>query len=97
LQFTLPKQDAVAVLAVRLLDGDGHTVMRNFVTFDVRSGAGNGVYAADGIEGGVVSVPVARFAEHSFPYQWNTIQGHKTSGGPAGSYAFEVQLPEGDE
>lgn len=86
----MPKQDAVAVLAVRLTDGEGTVIMRNFVTFDVRSGRSEGDYGGDGR---VVGVPVANFAKHSFPYQWNSLQGHKASGGESGEFVYEVALP----
>lgn len=38
LHVTMPKQDAVAVLALSLITNKGETLTRNFITFDVRSG-----------------------------------------------------------
>ncbi|TLS48958.1 glycoside hydrolase family 2 [Paenibacillus antri] len=94
LQVALPNQDAVAVLAIRLLAPNGETVTRNFTTFDVRSGAPHGTYDADG---GIVGVPVAGFSEHSFPYQWNAIQGQKANGGASGRFVYDIELPGVDE
>ncbi|WP_258234989.1 glycoside hydrolase family 2 protein [Paenibacillus agaridevorans] len=95
LQLTLPKQDAVAVLALRLQTASGETVMRNFTTFDVRSGSADGqIY---GLEGGVVNVPVPAFTEHDWAYQWNAIQGQKANGGPTGRFVYNVQLPDHNE
>ncbi|SEO74283.1 glycoside hydrolase family 2 protein [Paenibacillus sp. OV219] len=90
----MPKQDAVAVLAVRLVDAAGRVVTRNFTTFDVRSGAAHGVYEA---EGQFVQVPVTGFASHSFPHQWNAIQEGKTNGGSEGEFVYDVELPSVEE
>ncbi len=90
----MPGQDAIAVLAVRLVDGEGAVIMRNFVAFDVRSGRSGGDY---GSAGHVVSVPVADFTEHSFAYQWNAIQGHKANGGESGAFVYEVNLPDAED
>ncbi|SFT14144.1 Glycosyl hydrolases family 2, sugar binding domain [Paenibacillus sp. BC26] len=87
---TMPNQDAVAVLAVTLKDASGKAVTRNFITFDVRSGSEDGVYDA---EGRFVNVPVTAFAEHSFNYQWNAIQGYKTNGGGEGQFVYDINLP----
>lgn len=83
LQVTMPREDAAAVLAVRLVDGAGKVVMRNFVTFDVRGGS----------EQSSLSVPVAGFSKQTFAYQWDALQRHKTNGGGSGSFVYEVQLP----
>ncbi|HTG68710.1 MAG TPA: glycoside hydrolase family 2 TIM barrel-domain containing protein [Candidatus Udaeobacter sp.] len=90
LSLKMPTQDAVAVLAVRLLTAQGATVTRNFVTFDVRSGAANGLYEADGQ---IVSVPVAAFSESEWPISWNAIQEQKVNGGETGHYIYDIQLP----
>mgnify|MGYP001417891891 CR=1 FL=1 len=94
LTIRMPKQDAVAVLALVLKSPQGEVITRNFTTFDVRSGEPGGVYDA---EGGFVSIPVSRFAEHSWPYQWNAIQGHKVCGGAAGSFIYDIELPKREE
>lgn len=94
LTVRLPKQDAVAVLAVRLATPEGETIARNFTTFDVRSGQAGGLYETSGR---TVSVPVADFAGHTFPYQWNAHSGHKANGGPEGAFVYEIALPSREE
>ena len=89
--FDLPKQDAVAVLAVTLRDAEGIVVTRNFIAFDVRGGSDAPVYDADGR---FVAVPVTDFAEQTFAYQWNAIQGGKANGGQAGKFVYDVKLPD---
>ncbi|MGG6310917.1 glycoside hydrolase family 2 protein [Paenibacillus macerans] len=89
----MPEQDAVAVLALRLVDEAGETISRNFTAFDVRSGTAEGVYDLDG-RSGAVSVPVADFADQSFARQWEAIQGAKVNGAGKGAFAYRVQLPD---
>ncbi|QHW32858.1 glycoside hydrolase family 2 [Paenibacillus rhizovicinus] len=91
LTFGLPKQDAVAVLALTLRAADGTVVTRNFIAFDVRSGGDAPVYDADGQ---FIAVPVTDFVEHSFAHQWNAIQEGKTNGGKAGQFVYEISLPD---
>ncbi|MDF2720212.1 MAG: glycoside hydrolase, partial [Paenibacillus sp.] len=81
LTVKLPAQDAVSVLALRLTTEEGEIVSRNFTTFDVRGGKPG---AANEGAGRTVNTPVGGFASHTFPYQWQAIQGHKTNGGPEG-------------
>ncbi|WP_090647880.1 glycoside hydrolase family 2 protein [Paenibacillus sp. UNC496MF] len=92
--FDLPKQDALAVLALTLRAADGTVVTRNFVTFDVRGGGQTPSYDADGR---FVAVPVTGFAEQTFAYQWNAIQEGKTNGGRAGAFVYDVRLPDAGE
>ncbi|RKN62891.1 glycoside hydrolase family 2 protein [Paenibacillus ginsengarvi] len=94
LSVRLPDQDAVAVLAIRLLTEGGEVVSRNFTTFDVRSGKPGGAYEASGH---IASVPVSGFTAHTFPHQWNALRGHKTNGGPEGEFEFEVALPDREQ
>lgn len=96
LSATMPKQDAVAVLAVRLLNEAGDVVTRNFIAFDVRGGAADGDVHSGSSFGGArtVSVPVASFEQHSFACQWEAIQGTKVNGAGCGAFVYEVQLPD---
>ena len=94
LTFRVPNQDALAVLAITLREGDGSVVTRNFTTFDVRGGSAAPVFDADGR---FVSVPVTAFAEATFPYQWNAIQGSKANGGRSGKFVYDVELPAQSE
>ncbi|MBO9610737.1 MAG: glycoside hydrolase family 2 [Paenibacillaceae bacterium] len=87
LRVTMPREDAVAVLAVRLVDETGGVAMRNFATFDVRGAS----------EPTDLAVPVASYAGHSFAYQWEALQGNKTNGGGSGSFVYDVTLPGQDQ
>lgn len=91
LNLTMPNRDAVAVLAVRLLDEAGDTITRNFITFDVRGGEADGTNEAGC---GHISLPVGGFAGQSFTHHWDAIQGAKVSGAGAGAFTYEVRLPE---
>ncbi|WP_219834057.1 glycoside hydrolase family 2 protein [Paenibacillus sp. R14(2021)] len=94
LEFDLPKQDAVAVLALTLRDVAGTVVTRNFTTFDVRGGSEVPVYDAEGL---FIAVPVTGFEEQTFAYQWNAIQEGKANGGKEGRFVYEVTLPDASE
>lgn len=89
LSLTMPDRDAVAVLAVSLMDEAGQTITRNFITFDVRSGEAGG-YA---VGGGVIQIPVGSYAEQTFEHQWTSIQGAKVSGAGKGRFIYDVALP----
>ncbi|MFC5530314.1 glycoside hydrolase family 2 protein [Cohnella yongneupensis] len=84
----MPGQDAVAILAVRLVDDEGDVVTRNFTTFDVRGGDA---------PGGTLSIPVSEHEKQSFAYSWTSLQGHKINGAKGGSFAYEIALPEQNE
>ncbi|MGC6586728.1 glycoside hydrolase family 2 protein [Paenibacillus sp. Dod16] len=94
LKLRMPKADAVAILGVRLLNEGSGVVTRNFTTFDVRGGEGQG---KDGAEGSTVSIPVNTFRDQSFAYMWEALQGSKVNGGGEGRFIYEVQLPNYDE
>ncbi|MBB3153011.1 hypothetical protein FHS16_003070 [Paenibacillus endophyticus] len=94
LSLIMPDQDAVSVLAVRLMTANGIIITRNFVTFDVRSQAANGKYTA---EGRIISIPAAGYAESTFPISWNALQDNKANGGGAGRFTYQVELPSVSE
>ncbi|PZE22250.1 glycoside hydrolase family 2 protein [Paenibacillus xerothermodurans] len=94
LHLTLPNQDAVAVLALKLVDSTGRALTRNFTTFDVRSSTADGTYDKDGR---FVSVPVADFTEYSFEHQWEAIGVGKTSGAGEGRFVYTISLPDSTE
>ncbi|WP_246627399.1 glycoside hydrolase family 2 protein [Paenibacillus solanacearum] len=91
LTVRMPDQDAVAVLGLKLSTLEGEAVMRNFTTFDVRSKAHDDAAEESSRR---ISVPVGQFKSQTFPYQWNAIQGHKTNGGGAGMFEYEIALPD---
>lgn len=92
LTVKLPHVDAVAVLALRLVNPAGQVITRNFTAFDVRSGQEHGSYN-HGTAHGYVSVPVARISEQTFPHYWEAIQGGKVNGGDKGSLHYAITLP----
>lgn len=94
LTVKLPARDAVAVLALCLTTEEGEIVSRNFTTFDVRGGKPG---AASEGAARIVSTPVGEFASHTFPHQWQAIQGHKTNGGPEGRFDYDIALPDRSE
>ncbi|RCX16483.1 glycosyl hydrolase family 2 [Fontibacillus phaseoli] len=89
LTLTMPDRDAVAVLAVSLVNEEGEAITRNFTTFDVRSGETGG-YKTD-VE--VIQIPVGSYAEQTFEHQWTSIQGAKVSGAGKGSLIYDITLP----
>jgi hypothetical protein len=91
LNVTMPRQDAVAILAICLVSEKDEILTRNFITFDVRSGKDGGVYRG---EGDFISIPVGAFSEQTFEHQWEAIQGEKVNGIGEGHYVFEVSLPD---
>ncbi len=91
LTLTMPDRDAVAVLAVSLLNEAGEVITRNFTTFDVRSDESVG---GDTPKDGRIHIPVGSYAEQSFEHQWNSIQDAKVSGAGEGSFSYDVTLPD---
>lgn len=90
----MPDQDAVAVLAVSLINNKGEVITRNFITFDVRSGNQGERFEGDG---DCISIPVGAYKEHNFNQQWEAIQCAKINGAGQGRYAYDVTLPDGME
>ncbi|MCI3920898.1 beta galactosidase jelly roll domain-containing protein [Paenibacillus sp. TRM 82003] len=97
LRVTMPRQDAVAVLALTLAAEDGAAITRNFVTFDVRGGSErpNGANEAAGATT-AIQVEAGRPAEALFPHHWTAIQGSKVCGGPSGAFVYEIELPDAE-
>ncbi|GGD65730.1 glycoside hydrolase family 2 protein [Paenibacillus nasutitermitis] len=91
LAVTMPAFDALAVLAIRLLAPDGTIITRNFITFDVRSGAAQGRYNTDGQW---TSLPVGSFTEQQWDYSWSALEDHKINGTGSGSFTYEIALPD---
>ncbi|MGE7613394.1 glycoside hydrolase family 2 protein [Paenibacillus sp. NPDC101420] len=90
----MPDQDAVAVLAVSLINNKGEVITRNFITFDVRSGNQSVRFEGDG---DCINIPVNAYKEHNFEQQWEAIQCAKINGAGQGHYAYDVTLPDGME
>ncbi|MBC8081557.1 MAG: glycoside hydrolase family 2, partial [Gorillibacterium sp.] len=89
----MPAQDAVAVLAIRLMDAANNVITRNFTTFDVQSGKQNGYYSA-GAGNGFVRTKVGCFSEQSFSNTWEAIEGSKVNGIGSGHFIYNITLPD---
>ncbi|MGG3280994.1 glycoside hydrolase family 2 protein [Paenibacillus solani] len=87
LRVKMPKQDAVAVLAVTLADSEGKPVMRNFIAFDVRGNETDGL----------IQLPVSSYAEQSFNNHWKSVQDAKVSGAGEGRFVYDIVLPDTNE
>lgn len=94
LTITMPGQDAVAVLAISLINEIDDVLTRNFITFDVRSNKEDGVFEG---KGDFVSIPVGDFIEQTFKHQWGAIQGGKVNGAGEGHFVYDVTLPDSTE
>ncbi|MFC5452168.1 glycoside hydrolase family 2 protein [Paenibacillus aestuarii] len=92
LQLTMPQVDAVAVLTVVLQTLEGTVIARNFITFDVRSGHSNGIYA---MEGEWLSVRPAAYTSSQWEYEWKALDDHKVNGASTGFFEYDIALPEG--
>ncbi|MGI6240159.1 MAG: glycoside hydrolase family 2 protein [Christensenellales bacterium] len=81
IQLTMPRENAVAILSVYLMDGE-QVISRNFTTFDVR-----GAMHANAIE-----IPVAAGASEGFQPRWGALGGEKLCLGGAGSVSYEIPV-----
>jgi hypothetical protein len=78
----------VVVLSVRLEDGVGAVLSRNFCTFIVQGREPRGVR--------LVRIDPARFDSASWSLkQWNVLDGAKVNGAGSGFFEYRVRWPEG--
>ncbi|MFD0676636.1 MULTISPECIES: glycoside hydrolase family 2 protein [unclassified Paenibacillus] len=81
LQVQMPRTDAVAILAIELKDpvdpAVRSAVARNFITFDVRSGAAAGLYA---LEGQWLQIAPTDSLNKQWDYTWQALNDHKVNG-----------------
>jgi len=89
--LTMPNFDAMTILAVRLIDSENNTIMRNFVTFDVQSGHKTGLYD---IKGHIISIPPASYTLKDWEYTWSALGNHKINGSNSGFFEYNIELPE---
>jgi len=85
----MPQVDAVAVLAVSLVDPKGKVLTRNFTTFDVRSGKAHGLYD---LQGSWISIPPSEYIAKSWKYSWHALRDHKVNGGESGFFEYRIDL-----
>jgi hypothetical protein len=90
----MPKEPAVAVLAVRLEDARGTVLQRNFTTFVVEGESSPQVAAARGASERVVTLDPASFSSSAWSLkQWNVLDGLKVNGAGSGHFEYRVAWP----
>ena len=86
LDISMPDERAVLVLAVRLEDGAGVVLHRNFCTFVVEGAAPRGA----------VSINPAHFSAASWSLkQWNVMDSLKVDGAGSGFFEYRFAWPQG--
>ena len=92
LPVTMPKEPAVAVLAVRLEDAAGTVLQRNFTTFVVEDDAPVTGVLPDGKLYWIARIAVTAIRDHHWTLgQWTVLGDRKLNG--AGSGFFEYRIP----
>ncbi len=96
LQITMPAGPAVLVLAVRLEDGAGTVLQRNFCAFVVEGEPPPEVRLDDGRRARLVTIDPARFDSAAWSLkQWNVMDGLKVNGAGAGFFEYHAAWPAG--
>src|SRR5256885_13065845 len=96
LQITVPAGPAVLVLGVRLEDGAGTVLHRNFCTFVVEGEPPPEVRLDDGRRARLVPIDPARFDSAAWSLkQWNVMDGLKVNGAGSGFFEYRVAWPQG--
>ena len=96
LSVTMPAGPAVLVLAVRLEDGTGTVLDRNFCTFVVPGEPPPEVGLDDGRRARLVSIDPAHFDSATWSLkQWNVMDGLKVNGAGSGFFEYRVAWPSG--
>src|SRR5205807_187387 len=94
LPVTMPAGPAVLVLAVRLEDGAGTVLHRNFCTFVVEGEPPTEVRLDDGRRARLVPIDPARFDSAAWSLkQWNVMDGLKVNGAGSGFFEYRVAWP----
>jgi hypothetical protein len=96
LSITMPDEPAVAVLSVRLEDGAGTVLQRNFTTFVVEGTAPDRVTLADGRRAMVSRVPASRVHASAWSIrQWAVMDSLKMDGAGSGYFEYAIPWPAG--
>jgi hypothetical protein len=96
LEVTMPDHAAVAVLAVRLEDGTGNVLHRNFTTFVVEGEPPEEVRLETGERARLLRVDPASFAAAEWSLKhWNVMDGLKANGAGWGFFEYRVAWPRG--
>jgi hypothetical protein len=96
LTITMPAEQSVAVLAVRLVDGAGTVLHRNFTTFVVDAPLPGTATLADGRRVRVATVPAtgARAGDWSLK-RWIVLGDRKLDGAGHGFFEYAIPWPDG--
>jgi hypothetical protein len=92
LSVAMPTEPAVAILAVRLEDGGGNVLHRNFTSFVVECETPSEVSLDGGKRARIVRIEPSRYSDAKWSLKtWNVLDGLKVNG--AGSGHFEYRIP----
>jgi len=96
LEIVAPAEPVVAVLAVRLEDGRGGVVHRNFTTFVVEGEPPEEVELERGRRARLLRFDPARFSAAQWSLgQWNVMDGLKVNGAGSGFFEYRGAWPKG--
>jgi hypothetical protein len=96
LSVTMPKEPAVAVLAVELTDPAGIVLHRNFTTFVVEGARAEETTLADGRKARLSRIDPAKFTSARWSRkQWNVLDGLKVNGAGSGHFEYRIPWPDG--
>jgi Glycosyl hydrolases family 2, TIM barrel domain len=96
LRVSMPNEDAVAVLAVRLESRAGAVVARNFTTFAVEADQPRDVRTVNGHRAILVRVDPAAHSDAKWSRKtWTVMDGLKENGAGAGYFEYRIPWPAG--
>ena len=96
LPVTMPAGPAVLVLAVRLEDGNGTVLHRNFCSFVIEGEPPPEVRLDDGRRARLFPIDPAHFDSAAWSLkQWNVMDGLKVNGAGSGFFEYRVAWPAG--
>jgi len=85
LTVTMPKEKALAVLSLYMVDSKCEVITRNFTTFNVQAA----------LPAGLIDVPVCQGQASGFAHVWQALQNDKLCLGGEGEVSYDAALPEG--
>ncbi|HEY6107422.1 MAG TPA: sugar-binding domain-containing protein, partial [Gemmatimonadales bacterium] len=96
LSVTMPREPALAVLAVRLTDGSGTVLQRSFTAFVVQGDAPDSAVLADGNPVRVSRVAAGAVADARWSLKhWTVLDGRKVDGAGSGYFEYHIPWPAG--
>jgi hypothetical protein len=96
IRVTMPNEQAVAILAVRLEDRAGTVLQRNFTTFVVQGEPPTTATLADGRRVRAAHVPATQVRDAKWTLkQWSVLTDHKLNGAGSGFFEYRIPWPSG--